>query len=337
LKNAWAANTATLPAGSGTIARTVNPRYIEDLYRFCLVAELLSMDGMGIHRITERGVKFRDEDASLLRTLDEDAAIPELLEMLSTKQRARIHDLMTEWSAFMRRNSALGSESSMYTSLRQRLHNLAERGYVERMGNVFEITPQGLAYAATGPRRRVDPQQQVLKAIKEYNFAMRKELRERLAVMHPYLFEQLVSDLLAAMGYEDVEVTQQSGDKGVDVVASVQFGITTITEVVQVKRTQGSIGRPVLDQLRGALPYHKAIRGTIITLGTFSKGCTDVALFPGAPPIGLIDGEKLLDLLIEHQIGIQQQMIPLFQIEADRFEMKQPVSSEAGPLEGVLA
>ena len=43
-------------------------------------------------------------------------------------------------------------------------------------------------------------------------------------------------------------------------------------------------------QLRGPLPYHKAIRGTLITLGNLSKGCTEAALFPGAAPVGLING-----------------------------------------------
>ena len=70
-----------------------------------------------------------------------------------------------------------------------------------------------------------------------------------------------MSELLEAMRYDDVEVTKESGDKGGDVVATVQFSITTITEVVQVKRQQGSIGRPILDQLRGVLSYYKAIRG----------------------------------------------------------------------------
>lgn len=59
------------------------------------------------------------------------------------------------------------------------------------------------------------------------------------------------------MGYEDVEVTRASGDKGVDVVGNVQVGITAITEVMQVKWQQGSVIRPIVDQLRGALPYHE--------------------------------------------------------------------------------
>ena len=100
---------------------------------------------------------------------------------------------------------------------------------------------------------------------------------------------------------------------------TVQFGITTITEVVQVKRHQGSIGRPILDQLRGALPYHEALRGTIITLGVFSKGCKEAALFPGAAPIGLIDGRKLLELLVEHHIGIAERPATLYEVNEDYF------------------
>jgi 5-methylcytosine-specific restriction enzyme subunit McrC len=55
------------------------------------------------------------------------------------------------------------------------------------------------------------------------------------------------------MGYEDVEVTQPSNDKGVDVKAVAQFGITTINEVIQVKRHRANIQRSVLDMLRGSL------------------------------------------------------------------------------------
>jgi restriction system protein len=106
--------------------------------------------------------------------------------------------------------------------------------------------------------------------------------------MPPYRFEHLIRDLLEARGYEDVMVTRESGDKGVDVLATVQFGITTITEVIQVKRHRESIGLPVLDQLRGALSYFKALRGTLITLFSFSKGCIDAAIYRGAAPIYIL-------------------------------------------------
>jgi restriction system protein len=198
--------------------------------------------------------------------------------------------------------------------------NLIERGFVDREGNLYIINQKGVDYAAPFGDSKDGRRREVLGAIKAHNDDQREALREQLGAMHPYRFEQLIRELLEAMGYDDVAVTKQSGDKGVDVVATVQFGITTVTEVVQVKRHQGSIGRPVLDQLRGALPYHKAIRGTLITLGNFSKGCTEAALFPGAAPIGLINGEKLLELLIEHEIGIQKRLATLYELDSSYFE-----------------
>jgi restriction system protein len=137
--------------------------------------------------------------------------------------------------------------------------------------------------------------------------------------MNPYRFESLIKDLLEAMDYEDVVVTKQSGDKGIDVVASYQFGITQIKEVVQVKRQQGSITRPVLDQLRGALPYHQAIRGTIVTLGRFAKGCVEAALYPGAAPITLIDGDKLMELILKHNVGVKKRPLTLIDVDESYF------------------
>jgi restriction system protein len=141
------------------------------------------------------------------------------------------------------------------------------------------------------------------------------------------------------MGYEDVTVTGQSGDRGVDVVARIQFGITNITEVVQVKRHKGIIGRQIVDQLRGALPYHKAIRGTLITLSDFSKGCKEAALFPGAAPITLINGNKLIELLFEHEVGIRKQSVTLYEVDEEFFsesaeedEIASKLESNAGEL-----
>ena len=101
---------------------------------------------------------------------------------------------------------------------------------------------------------------------------------------------------------------------------------------MQVKRHQGSIQRPTLDQLRGALPYHHALRGTIITTGTFSSGCKTAASFPGTAPISLIDGEQLLDLLFEHKLGVTERTATLYELDEAFFS--NPV--EAGPTEEVF-
>ena len=98
---------------------------------------------------------------------------------------------------------------------------------------------------------------------------------------------------------------------------------------MQVKRQQGSVTRPILDQLRGALPYHQAIRGTIITLGKFAKGTREAALFPGAPPITLIDGDKLIELLLKHGVGINKRTLSLVEVDDSYFDDANPEAEMA--------
>lgn len=137
--------------------------------------------------------------------------------------------------------------------------------------------------------------------------------------MDPYAFEHLIKQLLEAMNYQKVMVTSPSNDKGVDVVADIELGITSVREVVQAKRQKTNVQRPVLDALRGSLYRFQAVRGTIITTGNFSKGTVQVAFEPGAPPITLINGEKLIDLLIEYGLGVRNRTIELLELDADAF------------------
>lgn len=303
----------------------VNPRHIRGTYYLINTFELLEPDATGTYRLTTRGKAFLNGDPHTVHELDDAEGMGELLALLATRGRVMRADLLPDWGLFLQEHSNFGTLSTSKDTLRRRILNLVERGLVERDGNSYQITQAGLEYAATFRTRASpvgpDPRTEVIRAIGSYNDVQLDLLRDRLGAMAPYAFEHLVRDLLEAMGYVDVRVTRQSGDKGIDVVATVQFGITTITEVVQVKRLKGSIGRPVLDQLRGALPYYKAIRGTIITIGTFSKGCKDGAIYPGAAPISLIDGDKLVELLVKHEVGIQKRQISLMEIDESAFQL----------------
>ncbi len=305
---------------------TVGPRYIAGALYLIHLYALLVPDVDGIYRITERGQLFLENDPPTVREIDEAEGILQLLTILATKSQAKRSDLLPEWGDYLHTYSKFGTEITIKDTLRRRLVNVVERGFVQRVGISYKISAEGLAYITSGTShsakitlQEVNPRREVMLAVEAFNTQKRKELREQLKTIHPYRFEHLVRDLLEAMGYEDVTVTKASGDYGVDVVATVQFGITTITEVVQVKRRQDSIQRPTLDQLRGALPYYKALRGTLITLGTFSQGCIDAALYVGAAPIGLIDGEKLLDLLIKYEIGMKNRPVSLYEINEEYF------------------
>ena len=316
----------------------INPRYLDGSFFFITRYDLLETDSYGVFRLSERGRRFLDEDFRTLAALDRAEGVDELLSIVATKTRAMRGDLLPEWGAFLKEHSTFGSSSTIKDTLRRRIVHLLDRGFISRDGNSYSISAQGLEYLerlqVTG---RSDPRRDVNRALSRYNETQRQHLRDRLEVMDPLLFERLVRDLLEAMGYEDVQVTKQSGDKGVDVTGTVQLGITAVKEVVQVKRQKGSVGRPILDQLRGALPYHDAIRGTIITIGTFSKGCEEAALFQGAAPITLIDGERLIDLLIEHEVAIQRKTLSLVELDERFFAIGDEGLSQDGESEPPLA
>lgn len=309
-------------------SKLVNPRHMYGSYLFINSYDLLLPDSAGLYRLTPKGAGFIKEDDGVIREIDELEGIPHLLSLLATKTKPKRSDLLPEWEDFLRSNSKYGTDSTIRDTLRRRLANLLDRGLVIREGNAYTITDAGTGYVNSSMPAEADPKRQVREAIREYNASQRELLRSRLYEMSPYQFEKLIGALLEAIGYEDVEVTKASGDKGIDVVGTVQFGITTIREVVQVKRQKGSIGRQILDQLRGSLHYYGAIRGTLVTFGTFSKGCKEAALFPGAAPITLIDGEKLLELLIENKIGVQVTRIPLWEMSEAFFSAEEEPESE---------
>jgi restriction system protein len=309
--------------------KKINPRYLYGSYLFINLYELMSPDASGIYRVTAAGQRFLNDDPEIIRKIDEAEGIPKLLAILATHSPARRGDLLGEWGHFLTANSKYRTSSTIKDTLRRRTLNLVHRGYIKRDGNTYTISEKGMAYAAdTSDPASQQPYQQVLSAVKIHNDTQVGLLRDRLGAMNPYLFESLIKDLLEAMDYEDVVVTKQSGDKGVDVIANYEFGITQIREVVQVKRQQGTITRPILDQLRGALPYHQAIRGTIITLGKFAQGCKDAAIYPGAAPITLIDGDKLIELMLKHEVGIKKIPQSLFEVDDGYFaeEITEPIA-----------
>jgi restriction system protein len=313
----------------------VNPRYTNTPLAFIIGYELLITNEDGVFQLSDKGRAFLNNDAAIIRDIDSSEGLLQLLAILATKTRAKRSHLLSEWSAFLKEHSNYNAESTIKEALYSRLINLVERGYVLREGQYYVITSEGLDYAVI--EAEADPKRKVLRAINAFNEGQKKSLKEHLSKIEPSRFEQLIRDLLMEMGYDNVRVTGASGDKGVDVVATAQFGITTVEEVVQVKRHQGAIGRQILDQLRGALPYHKAIRGTLITLGNFTSGCKEAALFPGAAPITLIDGEHLLDLLIENEVGIKELKATLYELDDNYFsELKEQTDMQEIPNSNLL-
>lgn len=327
-----------------TSGKTVNPRHIYGSYLFINRLSLLDR-ASGIYRLGERGKRFLAADEGVMRELDTGEGLPKLLSLVAERSPCKRGDILPAWSDYLKAVSKFSTASTFKDTLRRRLINLADRGLVSREGNSYAITNTGLAWldgfsgsfeataaSAVPSTKRTN----VAQATKAHNEEQLEAFRKRLMSLEPVQFEHFVKALLDAMDYEDVQVTKVSNDKGVDVVARVQFGITEITEVVQVKRTENTLTRPKVDELRGALPYHKAIRGTIISLGTFAKGAQEGALFVGAAPITLIDGKHLLDLCIKHQVGVKRRPVEIYEIDEAFFAEKFPAEEEVVDEEGIL-
>lgn len=302
----------------------LNPRHSYGCYLFLNypLFDLMASTADDAWTPTVRGERFLQDDNETLRWLDDQEGLIQLLELLAGREMSRRADLLPEWQAFLHQHSKFASDRSAKSTLYSRLYNLIDRQLAAREGMSYRITDAGREWLTQAlPTQQADPSKELLEAVKRYNAQQKELLREQLSTMNPYKFEHLVAQLLEAMGYEQVEVTKASGDKGVDVVGKVQVGITTITEVVQVKRMQNTINRPLIDQLRGALPYHKAIRGTLITTGRFAAKCAEAALYPGAAPITLIDGDRLLELLIENNVGIRRSnAVELLDVDLQLFD-----------------
>ncbi len=114
-------------------------------------------------------------------------------------------------------------------------------------------------------------------------------------------FEVLVGHLLTALGFEGSEVTGKPGDGGVDATGELNTAnLARVKLFVQAKRYKlgTKISGSTVKQLRQAIPFGG--QGAFITTADFRKAANNLAVEPGFPRIGLVNGRQLVDLLVEH-------------------------------------
>ena len=152
--------------------------------------------------------------------------------------------------------------------------------------------------------------------IEQHNRRVRQQLRDRLHTTAPSDFESLIGQLLTRIGFENVTVTATSGDGGIDVRGTLVVGDVIRTRMaVQVKRWKRNVQAPVVQQVRGSLGAHE--QGLIITTSDFSTGAREEAARPDATPVALMNGEQLVTLLIEHDIGVRRASYDLIELGED--------------------
>ena len=155
----------------------------------------------------------------------------------------------------------------------------------------------------------------------ELRLSVTGELVDMLSQVSPEYFETIVLDLLHKMGYgtsrSDLLRVGRSGDGGIDGVISLdRLGLEKV--YVQAKRWQGSVGRPDVQAFYGALAGQRANKGVFITTSSFSQQAIEFA--KSVERIVLVDGAKLADLMIDHEVGVTLKSLRVPKLDADYFE-----------------
>jgi restriction system protein len=132
----------------------------------------------------------------------------------------------------------------------------------------------------------------------------KERLLEVLLEVPPDRFERLARRLLREAGFVSATVTGKSGDGGIDGIGVYRLSLVSFPVFFQCKRYKGSVGANAVRDFRGAMSG-RGDKGLLITTGSFTADAKQEATRDGAPPVDLIDGERLCDLLREYELGVR--------------------------------
>lgn len=168
------------------------------------------------------------------------------------------------------------------------------------------------------------PRERIAAAANELRDALADDLLLKLKAGSPRFFERVVVELLQKMGYggsfaDAAKVLGSSGDAGLDgVIKQDRLGLEAV--YVQAKRWDNTVGRPTVQGFAGSLQGQRARKGVLMTTANFSPEAQD---FVGSidMKIVLIDGLQLVELMMEHDIGVAtEELIDIKRLDSGYFD-----------------
>jgi restriction system protein len=152
------------------------------------------------------------------------------------------------------------------------------------------------------------PDEQLEAAYEQLNTALAQDLLERVRGMSPAAFENLVIDLLLAMGYGgsegEVRGAIKGSDEGIDGFVSedrLGFGII----YVQAKRwADRKVTRENLQAFVGAMAGQGGSKGVFVTSSLFTSDAQAFARDIKHFRVILIDGNLLTRLMMRYDLGV---------------------------------
>ena len=216
---------------------------------------------------------------------------------------------------------------------------MGSRLYVDTKKPDTQFKRISKGYFALAERTQADG---ITSRVNTINQNTRQHLHQLLRDMPADRFEALVGELLLAIGFDEdtIEVTDYHGEGGIDVRGVLNAGgLTRINAAVQVKRWKKNIQAPTVQAVRGSLTTHE--HGIIITSSDFSKGARLEAIAVGKTPISLVNSQELLELLIEHGIGVNKEQHTVLSLDEEWWgeligETEETLSEQAEPVRAVI-
>lgn len=193
-----------------------------------------------------------------------------------------------------------------------------------RRARARELVATRLPIEPPDPPEAETPEEAMAGAYRRLRAELEAELAEQIMASSPAFFERLVVDLLVKMGYggnrQDAgNAIGRSGDGGIDgIIKEDRLGLDVI--YVQAKRWESTIGRPEIQRFAGALQGQRARRGVFITMSGFSRDAVEYANSIESKII-LIDGEKLVSLMVDHDVGVSTTGVyEIKRVDSDYFD-----------------
>jgi restriction system protein len=148
--------------------------------------------------------------------------------------------------------------------------------------------------------------------------AWKEDLLELLLGVPPDRFEHLAKRLLREAGFVNLTVTGKANDGGIDGLGVMRMGLLSFPIFFQCKRYTGSVPSKEVRDFRGAMAG-RGDKGLLITTGSFTAEAQREAARDGAPPVDLIDGDQLCDLLKQYGLGVRTQQVEQVTFDAEWF------------------
>ena len=131
-------------------------------------------------------------------------------------------------------------------------------------------------------------------------------LLQELYKLSPKGFERVCLRLLDAAGIRRLQATGRPSDKGIDGEGRVELNPFVSEPVIfQCKRYKGSVSSAEVRNFRGAMAG-RTDKGIIISTGTFTAEAQKEADRSGVSEIRLIDGNKLVEMFRQYNLGLRQ-------------------------------